>query len=189
MLFFVQKSAKKYGKNKNSVYLMKKGRDGIWVAKSKKIKNKKKEIEKESEMNVGSHKIETGAEGALMKSCRKRKTEICSVKKDGAAGGCWPADAGMEDVGSRKALSNVKKAAGRALAGQAGKKSLGWHEIVRLVQKMRGGSLTAKQIKLRMSRLFCHVGRRNSLSQLNPAAIAATPAGRYQQYKKRKDKK
>ena len=29
---------------------MKKGRDGIWGAKSKKIKNKKKEIEKESEM-------------------------------------------------------------------------------------------------------------------------------------------
>lgn len=157
---------------------------------SKKKKNKEqKERNRKRKRNVGSHKIETGAEGALMKSCRKRKTEICSVKKDGAAGGCWPADAGMEDVGSRKALSNVKKAAGRALAGQAGKKSLGWHEIVRLVQKMRGGSLTAKQIKLRMSRLFCHVGRRNSLSQLNPAAIAATPAGRYQQYKKRKDKK
>jgi hypothetical protein len=50
MLFFVQKSAKKYGKNKNSVYWMKNGRDGIWGAKSKKIKNKKKEIEKESEM-------------------------------------------------------------------------------------------------------------------------------------------
>lgn len=49
-VFFVQKSAKKYGKNKNSVYWMKKGRDGIWGAKSKKIKNKKKEIEKESEM-------------------------------------------------------------------------------------------------------------------------------------------
>lgn len=47
--FFVQKSAKKYGKNKNSVYWMKKGRDGIWGAKNKKIKNKKKEIEKESE--------------------------------------------------------------------------------------------------------------------------------------------
>ncbi|MCB6586926.1 hypothetical protein LI294_06245 [bacterium 210702-DFI.5.13] len=46
----MQKSAKKYGKNKNSVYWMKKGRDGIWGAKSKKIKNKKKEIEKESEM-------------------------------------------------------------------------------------------------------------------------------------------
>lgn len=29
---------------------MKNGRDGIWGAKSKKIKNKKKEIEKESEM-------------------------------------------------------------------------------------------------------------------------------------------
>lgn len=33
---------KKYGKNKNSVYWMKKGRDGIWGAKRKKIKNKKK---------------------------------------------------------------------------------------------------------------------------------------------------
>ena len=104
----------------------------------------------------------------------------------GASGDCWPADAGMEDVGRRKAMCHVKKAAGIALAGQAGKKSIGWHEIVRLVQKMRGGSLTAKQIKLRMPRLFCHVGRRPPLSQLNPAAIAATPAGRYQQYKKKK---
>lgn len=33
---------KKYEKNKNSVYWMKKGRDGIWGAKRKKIKNKKK---------------------------------------------------------------------------------------------------------------------------------------------------
>ena len=68
--------------------------------KQKKIKNKKqKEIEK-----------------------RKRKAEICSVRKMEAAGDCWPADAGMEDVGSRKALFHAKKADGRALAGQAGKK-------------------------------------------------------------------
>lgn len=153
----------------------------------KKQKNKEQKMERnrKRKRKVGSHKIETGAEGALMKSYRKQKAEICSVKKDGAAGDCWPADAGMEDVGRRKAMYHVKKAAGIALAGQAGKKSIDWHEIVRLVQKMRGGSLTAKQIKLRMSRLFCHVGRR-PLSQLNPAAIAATPAGRYQQYKKKK---
>ena len=54
-----------------------------------------------------------------------RKAEICSVKKDGAAGDCWPADAGMKDVGSRKTLCHVKKAAGRALAGQAGRKVIG----------------------------------------------------------------
>ena len=128
----------------------------------KKQKNKEQKMERnrKRKRKVGSHKIETGAEGALMKSYRKQKAEICSVKKDGAAVDCWPADAGMEDVGKRKAMYHVKKAAGIALAGQAGKKSIGWHEIVRLVQKMRGGSLTAKQIKLRMSRLFCHVGRR-----------------------------
>ena len=57
-----------------------------------------------------------------MKSYRKRKAEVCSVKKDGAARDCWPADAGMEDVDSRKALCLVKKTDGRALAGQAGKK-------------------------------------------------------------------
>lgn len=164
---------------------MKKERDEIWGAKSKKNKEQK-EGNRKRKRKVGSHKIETGAEGALTEGCRKRKAEICSVKKDVAAGDCWPADAGMEDVGSRKAMYHVKKAAGIALAGQAGKKIIGWHEIVRLVQKMRGGSLTSKQIKLRMSRLFCHVGRRPPLSQLNPAVIAATPASRYQQYKKKK---
>lgn len=60
-----------------------------------------------------------------MEGCRKRKAEICSVKKDGAAGDCGPADAGVEDVGSRKALCHVKKADGRALAGQAGRKVIG----------------------------------------------------------------
>ena len=60
-----------------------------------------------------------------MEGCRKRKTEICSVKKDGAAGDCGPADAGMEYIGNRKALCPVKKADGRALAGQAGRKVIG----------------------------------------------------------------
>ena len=51
---------------------------------SKKKKNKEqKEINRKRKRNVGSHKIETGAEGALMKSYRKRKAEICSVKKGG----------------------------------------------------------------------------------------------------------
>lgn len=57
-----------------------------------------------------------------MKSYRKRKAEVCSVKKDGAARDCWPADAGTEDVDNRKALCPVKKADGRTLAGQAGRK-------------------------------------------------------------------
>jgi len=49
-----------------------------------KAKNKEqKERNRKRKRNVGSHKIETGAEGALMEGCRKRKTEICSVKKDG----------------------------------------------------------------------------------------------------------
>lgn len=60
-----------------------------------------------------------------MKSYRKRKAEICSVKKDVAAGDCWPADAGTEDVDNRKALCPVKKADGRALAGQAWRKVIG----------------------------------------------------------------
>ena len=51
---------------------------------SKKKKNKEqKEINRKRKRNVGSHKIETGAEGALTEGCRKRKTEIYSVKKDG----------------------------------------------------------------------------------------------------------
>lgn len=52
-----------------------------------------------------------------MKSYRKRKAEVCSAKKDGAAGDCWPADAGTEDVGNLKVLCPVKKADGRTLAG------------------------------------------------------------------------
>ena len=60
-----------------------------------------------------------------MKSYRKRKAEVYSVKKDGAARDCWPADAGTEDVDNRKALCPVKKADGRALAGQAGRKVIG----------------------------------------------------------------
>ena len=65
---------------------------------SKKKKNKEqKEINRKRKRNVGSHKIETGAEGALTEGCRKRKAEICSVKK----------------------------AAGRALAGKAVRKVIG----------------------------------------------------------------
>jgi|GEM_PF-5933645 len=60
-----------------------------------------------------------------MEGCRKRKAEVCSVKKDGAARDCWPADAGTEDVDNRKALCPVKKADGRTLAGQAGRKVIG----------------------------------------------------------------
>ena len=96
----------------------------MWRGKSKKNKEQK-ERNRKRKRNLGSHKIETGAEGALTEGCRKRKAEICSVKKDGAAGDCWPDDAGMKDVGSRKALCHVKKAAGRALAGQAGRKVIG----------------------------------------------------------------
>lgn len=52
-----------------------------------KEKNKEqKEINRKRKRNVGSHKIETGAEGALTEGCRKRKAEICSVKKDGGGG-------------------------------------------------------------------------------------------------------
>ena len=51
-----------------------------------KAKNKEqKERNRKRKRKVGSHKIETGAEGALIKSYRKRKAEVCSVKKDGAA--------------------------------------------------------------------------------------------------------
>lgn len=78
--------------------------------KNKKNKEQKKQKEnRKRKRNVESHKIETSAEGALTEGCRKRKAEICSVKKDVAAGDCWPADAGMEDVGSRKALCHVRK--------------------------------------------------------------------------------
>ena len=56
--------------------------------KTKKNKEQK-ERNRKRKRKVGSHKIETGAEGALTEGCRKRKTEICSVKKDGAAGDCW----------------------------------------------------------------------------------------------------
>ena len=87
----MQKSAKKYGKNKNSVYWMIEN-----VERSK--KNRKKQ--------------------------KKTRKIICSVKKDEAAGDCWPADAGMEDVDSRKALYHVKRADGRTLAGQAGRKAI-----------------------------------------------------------------
>ena len=66
--FFVQKSAKKYGKNKNSVYWMKKWQVENGKEKAKKIKNKKQKENRK----------------------RKRKAEICSVKKDEAAGDCWP---------------------------------------------------------------------------------------------------
>lgn len=93
---------------------------------SKKKKNKEqKEINRKRKRKVGSRKIEVGSEGALMKSYRKRKAEVCSAKKDGAAGDCWPADAGTEDVGNLKVLCPVKKADGRALAGQAGRKVIG----------------------------------------------------------------
>lgn len=88
----------------------------MWRGKSKKNKEQK-ERNRKRKRNVGSHKIETGAEGALTEGCRKRKAEICSVKKDGAVGDCWPTDAGTENVDNRKALCPVKKADGRTLAG------------------------------------------------------------------------
>ena len=44
-----------------------------------------------------------------MEGCRKRKVEICSVRKNGAAGVCWPADAGMEGTGGREVCGSVKK--------------------------------------------------------------------------------
>lgn len=86
--FFVQKSAKKYEKNKNSVYLDEEGMGREWKRKNKKNKEQKIERNIKRKRKVGSHKIETGAEGALTEGCRKRKAEICSVKKDGAAGDC-----------------------------------------------------------------------------------------------------
>ena len=54
--------------------------------KNKKNKEQKTERNRKRKRKVGSHKIETGAEGALMKSYRKQKAEICSVKKDGGVG-------------------------------------------------------------------------------------------------------
>ena len=86
----------------------------------KKQKNKEqKERNKKRKRNVGSHKIETGAEGTLMKSYRKRKAEVCSVKKDGAAGDC-----------------RLVKPGGRLLADGM---------LCGLYEKMRGGSLPTKQ--------------------------------------------
>lgn len=57
----------------------------------KKQKNKEQKIERnrKRKRKVGNRKIEAGTEGALTEGCRKRKAEICSVKKDGAAGDCW----------------------------------------------------------------------------------------------------
>ena len=52
----------------------------MWRGKSKKNKEQK-ERNRKRKRNVGSHKIETGAEGALTEGCRKRKAEVCSVKK------------------------------------------------------------------------------------------------------------
>lgn len=79
----MQKSAKKYGKNKNSVYWIK--REGVrWNAGRKKKKSKKAKTKKRKE--VGNRKVVAGAEGALTEGCRKRKVEICSVRKDGGGG-------------------------------------------------------------------------------------------------------
>ena len=64
---------------------------------------------------------------------RRRKAEICSVRKDKAAGVCWPAGAGMEDAGSRKTLCPVKKADEIVLAGQAGRKGISRLRVVGLV--------------------------------------------------------
>ena len=65
----------------------------MWRGKSKKNKEQK-ERNRKRKRNVGSHKIETGAEGALTEGCHKQKTEIYSVKKDVAAGDCWPVKPG-----------------------------------------------------------------------------------------------
>lgn len=62
--------------------------------KRKKVKKQKQKRKKK----VGDRKVVAGAEGALTEGCRKRKVEICSVRKDGVAGVYWPADAGMEGV-------------------------------------------------------------------------------------------
>ena len=62
---------------------MKKGQVENGKEKAKKIKNKKQKENRKRKRKVGSRKVEVGAEGALMEGCRKRKTEIYSVKKDG----------------------------------------------------------------------------------------------------------
>ena len=46
-----------------------------------------------------------------------------------------PADAGMEDIGSRKAWCSVKKADEIVLAGQAGRKGISRLRVVGLVRK------------------------------------------------------
>lgn len=66
----------------------------------KKQKNKEqKERNRKRKRKVGSHKIETGAEGALMKSYRKRKAEVCSVRKDKAGGNLLAGQAGRKVIG------------------------------------------------------------------------------------------
>ena len=65
----------------------------------------------------------------------RKKAEVCSVRKDEAAGVCWPtdADAGMEDVGSRKTLCPVKKAGWKS-AGRSSREESHWSaEVVVLV--------------------------------------------------------
>lgn len=70
----------------------------MWRGKSKKNKEQK-ERNRKRKRNVGSHKIETGAEGALTEGCRKRKAEICSVRKDKAGGNLLAGQAGRKVIG------------------------------------------------------------------------------------------
>lgn len=67
--------------------------------KSKKIKNKKYKENRKRKRKVGSRKIEVGAKGALMKSYRKRKAEVCSVRKDKAGGNLLAGQAGRKVIG------------------------------------------------------------------------------------------
>lgn len=91
----------------------------------------------------------------------------------------------MEDVGSRKTLCPVRKLAGRALAGQAGRKVIGWRKVVGLVRKNAWRGFVGKAD----GDIGRKLGSPGSLNlSPNLQAIAITPAGRCKQ-QKRKDKK
>ena len=78
---------------------MKKGQVENGKEKAKKIKNKKQKENRKRKRKVGSRKIEVGAKGALMKSYRKRKAEVCSVRKDKAGGNLLAGQAGRKVIG------------------------------------------------------------------------------------------
>lgn len=78
-----------------------------------------------------------------MKSYRKRKAEVRSVKKDGVAKDCWPADAGTEDVDNRKALCPVKRADEERWPVKPEGRLLADGRLCGLYEKMHGERLPA----------------------------------------------